>query len=233
MVTKTKTNKKVTAKGLVQVSQIPAEIEIERMVDYFKQDMGFKDLRLTAKVQTQGKQRSFYGSATKQIVYKSDDGKGSYELQISSEHLNRSAMQIATTVRYILVLFKAFEDGVRVTSGTNDIYHNRKFLDIGTHYGLDLYVTSELESSVFKKHGFGLIKGFNPIYEAIVLQELKPDDSAFTVVRQIIEAKKKTKAPTKMIKWTCECGVNVRCAVDLDATCNECGTDFVKDDGSK
>jgi hypothetical protein len=33
-------------------------------------------------------------------------------------------------------------------------------------------------------------------------------------------------APTKNKKWTCGCGVNVRCAVDLNATCDECGTRF-------
>jgi hypothetical protein len=31
---------------------------------------------------------------------------------------------------------------------------------------------------------------------------------------------------SKMKKWTCECGVNVRCAVELDAICNDCGEPF-------
>jgi hypothetical protein len=31
--------------------------------------------------------------------------------------------------------------------------------------------------------------------------------------------------------WTCSCGVNVRVAIeDFEATCDKCGTEFVKKD---
>ena len=51
MVTKIKTKKTASPKalGLVQVSLIPAQAEVERMVDYFKADMGFKDIRIHCK----------------------------------------------------------------------------------------------------------------------------------------------------------------------------------------
>ena len=41
--------------------------------------------------------------------------------------------------------------------------------------------------------------------------------------RRSVEGKK---APTKMKKWVCKCGTIVRCAVDLNATCDDCETKF-------
>ena len=85
-----------------------------------------------------------------------------------------------------------------------------------------------------KKNGYGITVGFTPMWEAIILAELRPDDNAFTLVREIVEAKKKTKSPTKMRKWTCECGNNVRYAgEDLDSTHNICGTAYTLADTTK
>lgn len=229
MVTKVKNQKKTTAKtlkGLVQMSLIPAQTEVERMVDYFKQDMNFKDIRITVNIETEGS-RQCYGHFTEKEVYKSTiDNKGSYELKISSEHLDRTALEIATTVRHELVHAKNTELKVRDTSNQG-IYHNGKFLDMAVKYGLEMHEKT-------KQNGYGLTKGFNPIYEAIVLQELKPDDNAFTLVRIATEKKRKEKSPTKMRKWTCECGNNVRYAgEDLDSTHNTCGTAYTLADTTK
>ena len=38
----------------------------------------------------------------------------------------------------------------------------------------------------------------------------------------------KKKQTTRMKKWSCNCPVNIRCAVQLDATCNICGHPFKK-----
>ena len=54
-------------------------------------------------------------------------------------------------------------------------------------------------------------------------EELRPDVAKFALFRL---ASGSRKAPTKMMKWTCGC-VTVRCAVDLEATCDRCGGVFV------
>ncbi len=47
----------------------------------------------------------------------------------------------------------------------------------------------------------------------------------------LVEQKKVPKAAgSKLKKWTCDCGVNLRAAVEIDVTCNECGSKFVKQD---
>ena len=231
MVTKTKTNKKTTATvahTLEQASLIPAMKEIERQADFLIAEMKFDELllkenaRVTFVIQTQGK-RACFGSYTPNI-WTSKDGKKSCEIQISAEHLTRPAIQTTATIAHELQHKMNDLKGIGDTSN-NGAYHNGKWLDSVK----DMLVMAEKT----KQNGHGITVGFTPIWEAVVLAELQPDDNAFTLVREIVEAKKKTKSPTKMLKWTCECGVNVRCAVELDATCNECGTDFVKDDGSK
>jgi len=60
-----------------------------------------------------------------------------------------------------------------------------------------------------------------------MLFEFKPEKEVFEITRF---NKTKKKAPTKLKKWTCSCGVNVRCAVELNAECNECNTKFIRED---
>tara|TARA_R110002020_G_scaffold243381_1_gene456863 strand:- start:21 stop:707 length:687 start_codon:yes stop_codon:yes gene_type:complete len=219
MVTKTKPKKRVSKKkvqpeiGLVQESLKPALTEVERYVEYFKQDMGFKDTRVTVVLQTQGK-RSVLGHFTTQKVYKTKDGLGSHEISISTEHLSLGAMPTAVTVRHELIHALNYENGVSDTSN-NGVYHNAKFLKSAEEFGL-------VQEEKTKKNGHGITKGFNPIYEAIVLQELKPDDSAFDVAREITEARSKTKAKVKNHKWVCACGIAIRAAVTVNGICQNC-----------
>ena len=77
---------------------------------------------------------------------------------------------------------KNIENGIKDTSNKG-IYHNAQFLDCAIQYGLE-------QEEKTKKNGHGITKSFTPIYEAIVLQELQPNDGAFTLVRKVIEAKK-------------------------------------------
>jgi hypothetical protein len=227
MVTKTKASKKTTATAthtLEQASLIPAMKEIERQADFLIAEMKFdalllkEDARVTFVIQTQGK-RACFGSYTPS-VWTDKDGKKSCEIQISAEHLTRPAIQTTATIAHELQHKMNNLKGIRDTSN-NGVYHNGKWLDSAK----DMLILAEKT----KKNGHGITVGFTPIWEAVILAELQPDESAFTLVRDIVEAKKKNKAPTKMLKWTCDCGVNVRCAVELRATCDECGTVFAKD----
>ena len=215
---KTKATKIVSADdvGLEVLSLRPALAEIERMIEYARQDMDFKDIRITPVPQTQG-QRECYGHFTKEKIWQTRDGKGSHEIQISTEHLARPAIDIYATVRHELVHAKNFECGIDDTSRGGSV-HNRKFKTSAESYSL---VCGERTD----KNGYG-ITTLDPVYAAQVLAELQPNDDAFYLQRQIL-AKRKPKAKTAMLKWTCGC-TNIRAATEVQATCNACGEKFSK-----
>jgi hypothetical protein len=212
---RTKSKSKIQENGLEIESLRPALAEIERMVTYGQLDMGFKNTRITPIIQTQG-QRTCYGHYTTDLRWETTDGKGSHELQISAEHLARPAIDIYATIRHELVHAKNVECGIRDCSN-NGKYHNAKFKAEAELYGL---VCGEKTDS----NGHGITR-LSAAYQAQVIGELQPDDSAFNLVRQIVQAKKKAKG--KMFKWSCGC-TNIRAAVEVTAICtnDECGQPF-------
>lgn len=217
MTTTTKQNRKQTTaqtQGLQIESLRPALAEIERMIEYFRQDMAFHDIRITPVIQTQG-QRKCYGHFTTDQIWEASDGKRSHEIQISAEHLARPAMDIAATVRHELIHAKNWECGLKDCSN-NGTYHNGKWKLSAEIYGL---ICGEKTASA----GYG-VTTFDAVYAAQVLGELHPEDAAFTLARQVL-AKRKAKQRTAMIKWTCGCTI-IRAAVDVRATCDSCGKIF-------
>jgi len=222
--TATKVQRKRTTKedaaslkpGLEIDSLAPAYKEIERMIAYFREDMGFRDIRITPVIQTQGKRRSCYGHFTSAKVWKTKDGMQSHEIQISAEHLTRPAMDIATTIRHELVHASNCENAI-VDTSNGGTYHNKRFLQSASAFGLEMAPKTTT-------NGHGITKGFTAVYEAIVAQELQPDDGAFTLARQIVAAKPKTKG--KMNKWSCEC-TTIRAAVEVVAVCQKCDSSFL------
>jgi hypothetical protein len=222
MTTATKTTTKRTKQtptqdtGLQIESLRPSMAEVERMIEYFRQDMDFQNIRITPVIQTQG-QRICYGHFTLDEIWQTSDGKGSHEIQISAEHLARPAMDIAATVRHELIHAKNWECKVKDCSN-NGKYHNGKFKASAESYGL---ICGEKTAS----NGYG-ITTFDAVYAAQVLGELQPDETAFTLARQLL-AKRKAKQATAMLKWACGCTI-IRAAVEVDATCNACGEIFAK-----
>jgi hypothetical protein len=192
----------------------PALAEVERMIEYFRQDMDFQNIRITPVIQTQG-QRKCYGRFTLDEIWKTNDGKGSHEIQISAEHLARPAIDIAATVRHELIHAKNWEGSVKDCSN-NGKYHNGKFKASAESYGLICH-----EKTASNGHG---ITTLDPVYAAQVLGELQPDDTAFALARQLL-AKRKPKQKTTMSKWTCGCTI-IRAAVEVAATCDACGETF-------
>jgi hypothetical protein len=221
MTTKTKKAQKKESEeaiGLQIESLRPALDEIERMIAYARQDMGFLDIRITPVIQTQG-QRNCYGFFTFGEIWQTTEGKGSHEIQISAEHLARPAIDIYATVRHELVHARNFECGIKDCSNGGR-YHNAKFKSSAESYGL---VCGDKTAS----NGHG-VTTLDPVYAAQVLAELQPDDNAFTLARQIQAKKaKKPKDKTKMLKWSCAC-TNIRAAVEVHAICSACGDVFEK-----
>jgi hypothetical protein len=201
--------------GLEIASLAPAYKEIERMIAYFREDMSFRDIRITPVIQTQGRRRSCGGYFTYDKIWENKDGVRSHEIQISSEHLSRPAMDIAVTIRHELVHASNCENGIVDTSNSGT-YHNKRFLKGANAFGLEV----EPKTAT---NGHGITKGFTAVYEAIVAQELQPNDDAFTLARETVAAKTKTKG--KMKKWSCGC-TTIRAAVEVVAVCQKCNTSF-------
>lgn len=208
--TKTKILKNL---GLRIKSLQPALAEIERMIDYLKIDMDFGDIRITPTIQTQGQRKTFgHFSANR---WQDDNGSNHHEIQITAENLKRPAMDIASTIRHELVHAKNFSLGIRDASNSG-VYHNLKFKSSAEEYGLIC-----AEKTPANGHGF---TSLSAMLEARLIAELQPNDSAFNLVRL---ATKPKKAKTKMLKWSCGC-TNIRAAVEVNATCEECSETFIK-----
>ena len=226
MVTKTKRTKSEQVEqveqvaGLTQQSLIPALAELERMVDYAKQDMDFQDMKITVVIQTQGK-RACYGHFTEAKIWTDGKGNESHEIQISAEHLLRGGWAIFATVRHELNHGKNCELGVKDTSNDGR-YHNKIWLVSSTQYGLDCEEKNKI-------NGYGITKGLSPWYKAIVEQEFQPNEEAFSLVRKQLAAKVKTKAKVKLHKFVCECQGNAGRfpKVETNATCDDCEEKFV------
>lgn len=215
MVTKTKKIKVIGVVGLQVESLRPAYEEIERMIEYGKQDMGFKNVRITPVIQTQGK-RSIFGHFQPN-AYITDDGQQAHEIMISAENLMRPAMGIYETVRHELVHALNYECGVSDCSRSGT-YHNAKFNETAERFGLICADKTE-------KNGYGITK-LTSIYEEQVLHELAPRDEAFKLARQVVESNKAKKKKAND-KWTCGCTI-IRATSEVDINCNKCGNDFEK-----
>lgn len=72
-------------------------------------------------------------------------------------------------------------------------------------------------------------KGYSKTSESeeflTMLKEFKPNKEVFNIC-QNVEEKKKVGSRLKL--WMCSCGVKVRCAVELNAGCLDCGSKFVE-----
>ena len=61
----------------------------------------------------------------------------------------------------------------------------------------------------------------------MIEEEFKPNKEVFNICQADEEKKKKG---SRLKLWVCGCGVKVRCAVDLSATCDLCESKFKKVD---
>ncbi len=99
-----------------------------------------------------------------------------------------------------------------ITDCSSNKYHNKHFKVVAEMLGLEVKkgkrgFAETSESEEFNK----------------MLLEFKPDKKVFDICQN---TKAKKKAGSRLKLWMCSCGVRVRCAIDLNATCNDCGGDF-------
>lgn len=160
------------------------------------------------------------------------------EMRLSVDLLSKSGIEIMTQIDHELI--HAHNDNIwpkRQDSEGNKFpadmsregcMHNQKFRDTARNVG------GECEDPAIRKQrgsrdiGWGMYS-FLPKILTEIETEFKPNEEAFSLIRHDIKTKPKSKTPTKMIKYTCMCGTNVRCATGLDATCNKCHEVFFEE----
>jgi hypothetical protein len=191
---------------------------------------------------------AFYGGALDPVVFTFSPARGSYGhyyhkgWSLGDEHrsevnLNTELFGETTLIEKIKTIVHEAGHAWQFKCGSPSAgnYHNREFADkmkeigipvkVGPGYTLSIekvfieWVRSNKPADILEPHRNG--------YSAGVEFKVGPRGGKVAVGR--------TKAPTKMKKWTCtgdpaahENGknINVRCAVELDATCDICGGHF-------
>lgn len=172
-----------------------------------------------------------YGWCT---VYKVWEGKngGNWEINISAEYLARPTCEIICTLIHEMVHLYNLQNGVKDCSSNQ--YHNKHFKKMAERACL---IVSRIDP-------FGWASTTMHPEAKKWLTGLFVNDEAFSVYRRGSRSSPgdnkaaggdnngvkptKPKGPgSKMKKWSCGC-TNVRCAIELEATCIKCGNGFKK-----
>ena len=143
-----------------------------------------------------------------------------HEINISAEHLHRDFYDVIKTLVHELV---HFVNHIRYSRGQNSKpdcsssqYHNKLFKETCEEVGLNC--------EKMGRRGWASTSLTEELQKKIDKYFSGEDRHAFSLFR--LEGGLAAKAPTKMKKWTCTCGTNIRAAVQLDIKCNECNEDF-------
>tara|TARA_B100000686_G_C16568389_1_gene851555 strand:+ start:29 stop:643 length:615 start_codon:yes stop_codon:yes gene_type:complete len=196
-----------------QLSKITNRLEtIAQKVnkELFKNEI--KD-RIIFNVQSKGR-RNCYGWLTLQKVWKVNGKKKEEfrEINICSEFLDDSKQVVSTLIHEMVHAYNAERN---ISDCATNGYHNKKFGNKAESIGF------KVEHS--KRHGYAhtsIIPKSN-LDKFVLSLNLKKND--FELAR-IQGATKKAK--TKLKKWSCDCGMNVYCARELNSNCNDCGSKF-------
>jgi hypothetical protein len=188
----------------------PAIDELHRIFDKVNERFALKLPTPVITIQTRG--RSHLLGWFEGGKWETKDGKPLPEINLCAEELARSADEIAETVIHETAHFKNFIEG-KPDCNANQ-YHNKAFKEMAEALGL------EVEKSGSRGYAYTKLG----LEAAALVAALKIDPEIFSLFRR--SQPPKEKAPTRMKKWTCGCGIIVRCAKDLYAECTECGEMF-------
>lgn len=136
------------------------------------------------------------------------------EVCICAEVLDRGPLKCAETLLHEMVHLANSRRGINDCSVNQ--YHNASFRNMAVEAGM---ICEKMEK-------FGWASTSLGPEQKKVLKSMRLKRAAFQLARREFEAKEKP--PTKMRKWACQCGINIRAAVELDITCNRCGELFEK-----
>ena len=223
--------------GVTIESLRPTIAELERILQWSFRRLGMDKLyrdktglaqeleKVTIVVETTGRRKNLLGHflcKTAQTAWRTREGDEISEIKISSEHLARDPVAITETIIHEAVHLWCWYLGLKDTS-SGGAYHNKVFKEQAELVGLDF----EHEGRSIPGHGYGLTKLGDELEEK-VRSSLKPKLEAFQIFKDTAPARKAAKP--KLALWMCSCPVRLRVAYDteLEATCNDCGMNFEK-----
>lgn len=142
------------------------------------------------------------------------DGDGYYEINITSDYLDRTPVEIASTLLHEMVHLHCAMKGIKDTSRGGN-YHNKEFKKAAEAHGLEVEKT--------RKSGFG---STTPTPETA--EYLKSLNLKFDLYRPTPEkGKKVVKRKSSTRKYVCPvCGAIIRATKELNVICGDCEVPF-------
>ncbi len=163
-------------------------------------------------IQSQGRKKNTLGWASTINFWENGSPEsGKQEINICAEYLKRPVAEIMETMVHEMVHIWNAQNSIKDCSKSGR--HNMKFKTKCESVGLNCEKGN-------KGYNFTSLESGGKAEQAINAMDL--DENSFTYARSMFS---KPTAPTKMKKWSCGCTI-VRCAVNLMATCQECGGTF-------
>ena len=145
-------------------------------------------------------------------IWSTREGDLCHETNFAAEWLRRSVEEIIETAIHEVVHLWCHSQEIKDCSSSGR--HNREFKKHSELLGLVCAKPTDYRGYAYTSP--------SPELLARMAGELRPDVAKFALFR-LMEAS--GSSPTKMKKWSCGC-TNVRCATQLEATCDRCGNVF-------
>ena len=194
----------------------PALCELERAFAFFNQELfsGELDTKVIITIQSRGR---------KAVLGWHWAGKWKNGDKTHLAEINLSAEDLKIGDPYEILIHEMahhlnFQRGIRDVSANQ--YHNLHFKKAAEAAGLEVTRSG--------RAGFG-ITVLGELAKEKILQ-FKPERQVFEILR----IQETARQITKLKKWSCACGVNVRVArTDFSATCNLCGSAFQLKEGGR
>lgn len=171
-----------------------------------------------------------YGHVTTSKVWKTENGKESYELNIGADYLNRPIENVVATLIHESVHLYAMQNGIKDTSNRG-VYHNKRFKALAEERGLAI--------SKHDKYGWTITEPTDETIRFCIDNDLTEimisRNTQFTFVG-IGTGKagdgngaKPTPKKGSYIKWVCPCcGAIVRSTKVLNLICGDCNEKFIE-----
>ena len=194
----------------------PALCELERAFSFFNKELfrGELDSKVIITIQSRGR---------KSVLGWHWAGKWKNGDKTHLAEINLSAEDLKTGDPYEILIHEMahhlnHQKGIRDVSDRQ--YHNLHFKRAAEAAGLQVMKSG--------RAGYG-ITALGELAKEKILQ-FKPERQVFDILR----IQETARQITKLKKWSCVCGVNVRVArMDFNATCNRCGTLFELREGGR
>jgi len=178
--------------------------ELERIYDLIANRYKFKAIKPIITIQSKGR-----SNATGWHYKNKWKKKKEYftEINICAEHLKDNPIE--TLIHEMCHYHNAVE---KINDCNSQQYHNKRFKERAEMYGLNVKKVG--------RFGWAMTSISDKLAEALKKYNINYD--VFNIFRT---PNIRTKAPTKMKKWRCNC-TTIRAAVEIDITCNKCNQKF-------